>query len=133
MKRWRYVLRYGLGFITFTWILSGLFSMNPGSWSPGPDASLAEVHSFAGAPLSPSVFKTPPKDAWTILRKCLQLKELELIMFNGESFYIGRASPSDVRLLPAAIDAPSCLTHMPLARLIAGKQKSGRRGFGSIR
>ena len=123
MKRWHYILGYGFGFITFTYILSGLFSMNPGSWSPGPDAALAEVHSFAGAPLTPSSFKTSPKEAWTILRQCLPLKEMELIMFNGEPYYIGRESPSNVRLLPAAIPAPSCLTQMPVAPLVAASRR----------
>ncbi len=124
MKRWHYILGYGFGFITFTWILSGLFSMNPGSWSPGPDASLAEIHSFAGAPLNPSAFKTNPKEAWSILRECLQLKEMELIMFNREPYYIGRESPSKVRLLPAATTAPSCLTQMPLAPLIVASRRA---------
>ena len=123
MKRWHYILGYGFGFITFTYILSGLFSMNPGSWSPGPDAALAEVHSFAGAPLTPSSFKTSPKEAWTILRQCLPLKEMELIMFNGEPYYIGRESPSNVRLLAAAILTPSCLTQMPVAPLVAASRR----------
>ena len=125
MKRWHYILGYGFGFITFTWILSGLFSMNPGSWSPGPDASLAEIHSFAGAPLSPSTFKTNPKEAWSTLRQCLQLKEMELIMFNGEPYYIGRESPSNVRLLSATVGTPSCLTQMPLAPLVAAGRRVG--------
>ena len=125
MKRWHYILGYGFGFITFTWILSGLFSMNPGSWSPGPDASRAEIHSFAGAPLSLSAFTTTPKKAWSQLRQCLPLKEMELIMFNGEPYYIGRESVSNVRLLPAGIDASSCLSEMPLNQLVVA---SGRVG-----
>ena len=123
MKRWHYILGYGFGFITFTWILSGLFSMNPGSWSPGPEASSTEIHSFAGAPLNPSTFKTSPKEAWNILRQCLPLKEIELIMFNGEPYYIGHESPSNVRLLPAATAAPSCLTQMPVTALVMASRR----------
>ncbi len=125
MKRWHYILGYGFGVITFTWILSGLFSMNPGSWSPGPDASRAEIHSFAGAPLRPSSFKTTPKEAWVQLRQCLPIKEMELIMFNGEPYYIGRDTVSDVRLLPAAVAAPSCMSQMPLNQLVAAGKRVG--------
>jgi len=125
MKRWHYILGYGFGFITFTWILSGLFSMNPGSWSPGPDASLAEVHTFAGAPLSSVAFTTTPKEAWSVLRQCLHLKEMELIMFNGQPYYIGRESPFNARLLPAAVDAPSCLTQVPLNSLVTASRRVG--------
>jgi len=125
MKRWHYVLGYGFGFITFTWILSGLFSMNPGSWSPGPDPSLAEIHSFAGAPLTLSAFKKTPKEAWSELRQCLPLKEMELIMFNGEPYYIGRETVSNVRLLPASLDAPFCLSQIPLGQLVVAGKRVG--------
>ncbi len=126
MKRWHYILGYGFGLITFTWILSGLFSMDPGAWSPGPDPSSAEIHSFAGAPLTLSAFKTTPREAWNILRQCLPLKEMDLIMFNGAPYYLGRQSLSNVRLLPAAVKAPSCLSQMPLNQLVA----AGRRVAG---
>lgn len=125
MKRWHYILGYGFGFVTFTWILSGLFSMNPGSWSPGPEASLKEVHSLAGAPLTPSAFRTGPMEAWKILRQCLPpLKEMDLVMFSGEPYYLGRASPSNVRLLSASGHAVhACQTQMPLAAIVAASRR----------
>jgi hypothetical protein len=126
MKRWHYILGYGFGFITFTWILSGLFSMNPGSWSPGPDASLAEIHSFAGSQLRLSAFKTTPKQAWIQLRRCLPLKEMEIIMFNGEPYYIGRENVVNVRLLSAGGDAPSCLSQIPLDQLVVASKRVGQ-------
>ncbi len=124
MKRWHYILGYGFGLITFTWILSGLFSLNPGSWSPGPDPSLAEVHSFAGGPLSLDRFRTSPKQAWNILQHCLPIKELELINFNGEPFYIGRRSPSEMRLLDAAVDNPACESGVSPASLVAASKRA---------
>ncbi len=41
-KRWHTILGLAFGLMTFTWILSGLFSMNPFQWSPefGPDSQL---------------------------------------------------------------------------------------------
>lgn len=126
MKRWHYILGYGFGFVTFTWILSGLFSMNPGSWSPGPDASLSEIHAFAGAPLSVATFKVTPKEGWNRLSQCLPVKEMELIMFNGEPYYLGRDTVSNVRLLQAGVDAPSCLSQMPMNQLVAAGRRVGQ-------
>src|SRR5258708_37552130 len=81
-KRWHYVLGYAFGFITFTWILSGLFSMNPGKWSPGPEPSTSEIHAFAGSVLDISAFKVDTKQALGLLQKCIRPKELELLMFK---------------------------------------------------
>lgn len=124
MKRWHYILGYGFGFVTFTWISSGLFSMNPGSWSPGPEPSLSEVHSFAGGSLSLAAFRTSPKQALDILKHCLPVKELELIDFNGEPYYLGRQSLSEVRLLDAAVDRPTCQSEVPLSLLIAASRRT---------
>jgi hypothetical protein len=123
MKRWHYILGYGFGFITFTWILSGLFSMNPGNWSPGPDASTAEIHSFAGATLDTTAFKVSPVQAWTTLSQCLQPKEIELIMFNGEPYYLGRETPFKARLLPANRSGASCLSQVPLSQVVAASSR----------
>jgi len=117
MKRWHYIIGYGFGFITFTWILSGLFSMNPGNWSPGPDASLAEVHSFAGAPLDTRAFTMSPLQAWNSLNRCLRPKEIELIMFNAEPYYLGRETPFHVRLLRADRAGTGCLSQVPLSQV----------------
>ena len=124
MKRWHYILGYGFGLITFTWIMSGLFSMNPGNWSPGPEASLDEVHAFAGAALDPAIFKTSPRQAASILQGCLQLKEMEMLVFRGEPYYLGRESPSLVRLLPAKTEHPACLTQVPQDELVTESRRA---------
>ena len=123
MKRWHYILGYGFGFITFTWILSGLFSMNPGHWSPGPDASLIETRSFAGASLDTKTFTLSPARAWNILNQCLHPKEIDLIMFNGQPYYLGRETPFSVRLLPASGPASGCLGQVPLAQVLAASSR----------
>src|SRR5258708_7430322 len=51
---------------------------------------------------------------------------MELIMFNGEPYYLGRETPSVVRLLRAIGDSPGCLTQMPLDQLA----KASRRAEG---
>ncbi len=133
MKRWHYILGYGFGFITFTWILSGLFSMNPGNWSPGPEASLDEIHAFAGAPLDTKAFTVSPVRAWNIFSQCLHPKELELVMFNGQPYYLGRETPFNVRLLPATGSSPSCLDQVPLSQAVtAGSRATGGAAVLSV-
>lgn len=133
MKRWHYILGYGFGFITFTWILSGLFSMNPGNWSPGPDASLTEVHAFAGAALDTRAFTVSPFQAWKSFTQCLHPKEMELVMFNGEPYYLGRESPSHVRLLSASGAESGCLSQVPLSQIeMASRRLAGGASILSV-
>ena len=133
MKRWHYIIGYGFGFITFTWILSGLFSMNPGSWSPGPDASSAERNSFAGAAIDLKAFTLPPVQAWNALNRCLQSREIELIMFNGQPYYLGKGASSKVRLLPAAEFSAGCLDQVPVSQIVtASKRTAGGAAVASL-
>jgi len=124
MKRWHYILGYGFGLVTFTWILSGLFSMNPGNWSPGPEASPGEVHAFAGASLDVARFRVSPAQAWNALNQCLHPKEVELVMFNGEPYYLGRETPFHERLLPADGASSGCLSDVPLAQVVAASRRA---------
>ena len=123
-KRWHYVLGYGFGFITFTWILSGLFSMNPGKWSPGPEPSTSEIHAFAGSVLDISAFKVDTKQALGLLQKCIRPKELELLMFNGNPYYLGRESADAVRLISARGDSAECISQIPFVDLVAASRRA---------
>ncbi len=61
-KRWHYLAGTSFGLFTFTWILSGLFTMNPSN-SPGPDPTDAEVQPFAGGELNPNHFRLAARGA----------------------------------------------------------------------
>jgi hypothetical protein len=113
MKRWHYILGYGFGLVTFTWIFSGLASMNPGNWSPGPEPTLSERQAFAGGPLEMRYFQTYLPAAASSLMGCLRPKELELILSDGKPYYLGRQDSKTVRLLSGTRDATNvCLTQV---------------------
>ncbi|HYY72106.1 MAG TPA: hypothetical protein VE778_00795 [Candidatus Bathyarchaeia archaeon] len=120
-KRWHYWLGATFGLVTFTWILSGFFTMNPSN-SPGPDPSDAETQSFAGGPLNPDQFHLTPQQAVTLLAHCLQPAELELITFQGKPYYLGRGRHGRTSLLAAGKDGGACLSELPSDQLLRAAQ-----------
>jgi hypothetical protein len=117
-KRWHYYFSLVFGLATFTWILSGFFTMNPGNWSPGPTASNSEVQVFAGAQLDPGAFRVAPAQASAVLRSCLDVRELEMLMFEGRPYYLARDQRSQTRMLSALGDTKSCISEMPHSELL---------------
>jgi hypothetical protein len=117
-KRWHYYFSIFFGLATFTWILSGLFTMNPGHWSPGPGATDAEMLAFAGAELDPAAFRIAPREAAGVLGKCVDASELELLIFQGRPYYLARGANSQVKLLSGQDDSEGCISALPMPELL---------------
>jgi hypothetical protein len=130
MKRWHYILGYGFGLFTFTWIFSGLATMDPGNWSPGPDASLAERQAFAGGPIRTSLFQLDLPRAISILSDCEHLKEIELVQVNGIPYYLGTQAGKARSLVPAAGENNLCRSSIPSDQLLAASERL--QGTGRI-
>jgi hypothetical protein len=124
-KRRHYILGYGFGLVTFTWILSGLFSMNPGHWGPGPEPTLSETQAFAGGVLNPSTFTLNPEHALALLQHCMHPKEFEMMMFEGRPYYLGRESEHTVRLLSASGDSSECISRVPITGVLHASRRVG--------
>ena len=120
-KRWHYWLGAIFGLVTFTWILSGFFTMNPTN-SPGPDPSDAETQMFAGGALDPSQFALSPGQALTLFANCLQPVELELIIFQREPYYLARDSHGYSRLLSAKTGSQGCISDLPQQELLTASR-----------
>jgi hypothetical protein len=116
-KRWHYWVGASFGLVTFTWILSGFFTMNPSN-SPGPDPSDAETQRFAGGALNPNHFGLTPAQALSRLTHCLQPVEIELIIFQGEPYYLAKDSRGQSRLLWAKAGSGDCVTDLPAQALL---------------
>lgn len=87
-KRWHTIVGLVFGLTTFTWILSGMFSMNPNQWSPefGPWPDLQSCLSGPQAgpvlypqPLSPG----PAAGDWT---------EVELLPYQNQPLVVATAA-----------------------------------------
>jgi PepSY-associated TM region len=125
-KRWHYYFAAGFGLVTFTWILSGFFTMNPGKWSPGPNPTEAETLAFAGADLDPNAFDVLPARAVGLLQRCIYPNELEMISFQRKPYYVARDQRSQARLLSGQRDSESCISEMPTQELLeAGGRVAG--------
>lgn len=97
LMRWHHYFGLFFGLITFTWILSGLFSMNPGSWSPGSSPTEAQINAVAGGAFNPGLFKLSPAEAIREFQTEFQPKEIELVQFRGRSFYLAYQSPDQLK------------------------------------
>jgi hypothetical protein len=117
-KRWHYYFSIFFGLATFTWILSGMFTMNPGNWSPGPEPSEREIQAFAGADLDPNAFRIGPAEAARLLGKCLESSEFELLMFQGRPYYLARDNKSQVKMLSGLGDSETCISALPEPELL---------------
>lgn len=110
--RWHHYLGLAFGVFAFTWVFSGLLSLDPFEWSPGGAPSRAEAGAMAGGPLDLDSVALSPREAWEHMRGAISARALELTRIGGKVFYVGAESPSATRLLPA-----DQLGALPRARL----------------
>jgi len=94
--RWHHYLGLFFGLITFTWVLSGLLSMNPGDWSPGNSPTEAQINAVAGGALDLGSFKLNPAEAIREFQTEYRPKEIELLQFRGRPFYLAYQSPDQM-------------------------------------
>jgi hypothetical protein len=123
-KRWHYLLAAGFGLATFTWIFSGLMTMDPGNWSPGPDPSEREVRTFAGGDLDASLFRVTPAEALSDLQSCIRPVELEMMLFQGRPYYLARGRKGEVQLLSAEKAGGTCISEVPTDELRIASQRT---------
>jgi len=109
MKRWHTTAGLLFGLFTFTWILSGMASMNPGQWSPeGPaphiSQTLAGRWTLAAFEFLPSSLPIP---AGT--------KEIEFKMLAGQPFALAHHHQNRSLLLRPTGEAKEQLTDQEIA------------------
>ena len=100
--RWHHYAGLVFGVFTFTWVLSGMLSMEPWNLSEdnGPDG--AQVAAIRGRGIDVDRFSVLPAQAFDVLTSRLAPKELELMQFMGEPFY--RAQDASGRTLLVSAD-----------------------------
>jgi hypothetical protein len=85
--RWHHYAGLVFGLFTFTWVLSGMLSMEPWNLSEdnGPDG--AQVAAIRGRGIDPARFSVMPAQALDAAGARLMPKELELMQFMDAPFY----------------------------------------------
>lgn len=114
-KRWHTITGLVFGLTTCTWILSGMFSMNPFAWSPERGVAPAIQRAFTGGPVQLRAFSLPlPIDG--------DEKELDFVQFQGKPLLLAtRASAHDTEM--RFIDGGR-LPRLEQAPLLAAAQKA---------
>lgn len=95
-KRWHTILGLVFGLVTFTWILSGFFSMNPLQWSPefGPDDRVAEA--IAGGRWSGRLFEVEGPGEMLARVGGGRIREVELGVAGGGGVYLLKAGGKEM-------------------------------------
>jgi hypothetical protein len=115
--RWHMVLGLTFGFVTFTWILSGLFSMDPIRWPENRVEGKIE-QKLVGANWNGSNF-AGVSGALSKLQEHLQPRELVLTYLNGNPTYLAIKSRTETALLSDESAVQTLLGQQFLTSIVA--------------
>lgn len=100
MIRWHHLTGLIFGLTTFTWILSGLFSVNP--WKIFDSHSVIDSNAYKGAEFNAAVFQLPIKTAIARFQAAnFEPVEIELQLINGKGYLIGYGRSEHTKILAA--------------------------------
>lgn len=98
--RWRRYAALAFGLVTFTWVFSGLLSMDPWDWSPSTTATQAQHEAVSQGPLRPSDVPLASLKRALAAFGVVPPAEIDLIRFRGQHYL-----RADAGLV--AVDAPA--------------------------
>jgi uncharacterized iron-regulated membrane protein len=111
--RWHYLTGVVFGFVTLTWVFSGMLSVQPFAWMTAEGLQVSSA-AIGGGPLALADF--PPMDtaAWERATAGREVKEVTLLRIDGEAHYevrMGRspAGPVDPNEADRLVVAASTL------------------------
>jgi hypothetical protein len=110
MMRWHHYCGLVFGLFTFTWVFSGLLSMNPWDWSPETSATRGQRDAFSGGPPAfDSVTLASLRRAAGALGHSMTVKEIELLQFRGELVAESYRAPEPARPARPPLDDPGAV------------------------
>ncbi len=121
-KRWHAILGLIFGLVTCTWAFSGMMSLDP--FPKLTEGGESEKHlveqveeTLRGDGIEPAAFRErSPRQALAVLGPNPVVRELQLVSFAGEPFYVAAASEEISRVVP--MQGPP-LTHFDAGRITA--------------
>jgi hypothetical protein len=121
--RWHHLLGFVFGLFVFTWIMSGLFSMNPWHWSPESELTETERQRWQGGDFQIDSTFADIKQITEHLAAHGKVKELELIWVAQQPFWLARYEDSQTKLLAANDPHAIPLDSLPKKHLVRLAQK----------
>ncbi len=99
LMRWHHQLGLVFGLAAFTWVLSGLFSMNPWNLFNAPGTGV-NLKAYAGGELEARHFPLPAADALTRFKETgFTPCELQWHLIDGKGYYLAFNNAGESRLL----------------------------------
>ena len=92
--KWHHYAGLIFGVITFTWVFSGLLSMDPWDWHPSTAPTRAQRDAFSGGPLRLARVSLEDLRAAIAAPSASPPKEIEIAQFRGEPRLIVDGRPS---------------------------------------
>jgi hypothetical protein len=105
------------GVITFTWLFSGMLSMEPWGISEEASPEPEQVTAIRGSGVDAARFAVTPQQALAVMQAGRSVKELDLIQFLDSPFYRMQGADGAVRLV-AADREPAVLSGFSEAELL---------------
>jgi hypothetical protein len=104
LMKWHHYAGLIFGIATFTWVFSGLLSMDPWEWSPGNSPTRQQRQGVSGGPLQLQPLTVARiQTAAQAISATFPPKELEVVQFQGEPFLAARHMGSAERRFVSAI------------------------------
>lgn len=98
--KWHHLTGLIFGLTTFTWVLSGLFSVNP--WKIFDSHSVIDTHAYRGGEFNATTFQLPIKAAINSFKSAnFEPVEIELHLINGKGYIVGYAQSEQTKILAA--------------------------------
>jgi PepSY-associated transmembrane protein len=92
LMRWHHYAGLLVGLASFTWIFSGLLSMDPWDWHPSTAPTRQQREAVTGGPLRLDAISVSA-DVAQPFRAASETKEIEIAQFRGEPFFVAHDAP----------------------------------------
>lgn len=103
LMRWHHYAGLVFGLATFTWIFSGLLSMDPWAWSPETSPTHEQQEAVDGGPLNLNeLLAADVRDGAAVLGTEGDLRGIEIIQFQGTLYLAAERAPAGVAGSPSS-------------------------------
>ena len=93
LMRWHYITGVVFGVLTFTWVFSGLLSMEPLDWAGGRTLQGNLRGALTGGALNAGEFPRIDAATWKGLLPDRKIKEIEYTRIQGDPYFVVRSAP----------------------------------------
>jgi len=94
LMKWHHYAGLIFGLATFTWILSGLLSMDPWNWHPGTAPTDEQQNAVSGGPLRLDLLPLDRiREGVAAVGSSFTPKELDVVQLQGEPFLVAYRAP----------------------------------------